>query len=173
VRSISSIPQSSSGEKSSGSSSDDDDAGAAGSAGVVASRNPRGVGAVGRPAATMVLPGGKIKCFASEDGETFYAVAECTAHGKDCHKQRTLLRPKQFSYALRAKGRPFGYLAAWLNAGLDPAVATSAKHKWGLDLSRGKRKLGRSEVQDADGYEDGLERSPRSSESDGEPIHEP
>jgi len=129
----------------------------------------------GERVGTIVLPGGKIKVYVREADEELFAIAECGQHGSKCKKQRQLTKAKRWSRATRAKGRPFGYLGAWLRAGLDPTVGNAMQHKWDVVLTREDRKNGRREVEAAPGYADvnDLERSPRGSESDGEPFHQP
>jgi len=100
----------------------------------------------GQALGTIVLPAGKIKVYLDEAKEELYAKAECSKHGYKCSKRRTLLAPKKVTAANRARGRPFGFLGAWLNAGLPAGVNSDMAHKWETAVTREERKAGRTEV---------------------------
>ena len=122
----------------------------------------------------LPVPGGAIRIYFNEDTEELFAKAVCDCHGA-CTKQRTLLRSKRQGRRWRAAGRPIGLLVAWLRYGMDPAVGDAHSHKWDYVIDRNERKAGRAVAAETEGGDEllDMERSPRASESDGEPQEEP
>ena len=119
----------------------------------------------------LVVAGGRIKLYRKSDGSLF-ANAECECgHGKSCFKGRSLRAAKKGS---RAKGRPMGFLIAWLRKGLLPTTLHAHHHKNGVAVTREDRVEGRKDLEAAVGDKAAfVERDAYSDEEDGEPWQEP
>ena len=69
-----------------------------------------------------------LKAYTDKDSADFYCVAYCDCgHGK-CQRRRTFL-PTKRPRGPKARGRPLGYLCAWLAAGRRACVTDRATHK--------------------------------------------
>ena len=121
----------------------------------------------------ITVPGGTIRLYVDEGNKTLYAKASCDSHS-DCHKQRTMLGPPS---GRGPKGRPIGYLVAWLRKGLEASVMAGASHhhKFGVAIDRGERRAGRAVAKEAEGGQDMLsyERMPWPDDSESEPREQP
>jgi len=126
------------------------------------------------PLATISVPGGKIRMFFSEkdDGTMeLFAKAICDSHTK-CTIRRSLLSGARVSQ--RARGRPLGYLAAWLLKGMCADCGTQHCHVWETVITRDERVAGRHVCEACEGIGEFMERDPWPEElEDGEPIKEP
>ena len=101
------------------------------------------------------------------DGETPYAVAVCGCGHGDCKMRRNLGEPKGKN---KRKGRPMAHLITWLAKGLDAAVDTARKHKFGIVVTHRERVVTRKGMVHLEGPIDKfVERDAYSDEEDGEP----
>lgn len=140
--------------------------GAASSSGDIAAD---AVASQGRSPALAVtfVPGGKLSCYSGR--AIVEAVCSNPAHGK-CVMTRTLMASSTPGRA--GQGRPLGFLAAWLAAGLD--APTKAVHWAASGVAKSNRQAARSALRAAPGGDAllSLERVRREGE-DSEPDEVP
>ena len=122
----------------------------------------------GKNLGVLNVPGGEIRLLAKKDGR-LVALAVCNTCDGACKMERGLGVMKRGG---RSKGRPMGFLVAWLKRGLDDDVVNRVIHMKGLIITRPECVQGRKDLASAVGPLDRfVERDARSDEEDGEPWH--
>ena len=122
--------------------------------------------------ATLAVPGGVLRAYHNEGKELLYVVATCDCGHVRCKRQRTLL-PSKLKSGPKARGRPIGFLAAWLAAGRDVTCSSRRRHQR-VKLTRADRVAARERFKlmaGSDVFLD-LEHDTRAGE-DEEPLREP
>jgi len=104
--------------------------------------------------ATMEVEGGVLRLYLDDANEELYTVAVCKCGHGQCAVQRTML-PAKRKNGPRARGRPLGFLTAWLKAGSRPGM-DHVKHM-NVKLDRRERCEARQEFEGKEGAQEFLE----------------